>query len=388
MSVPFVLTPGPTFINEEVRREMSRELTNPDIDLGFYEVYKKLCEKLQRLLKTKNEVLILCGEGILGLEAACCSLTEEGDRVLVIDNGIFGAGFKDFVEMYGGEAVVFSMDYDKAIDVNELRAFLEKDSSFKYATVVHCETPSGITNPVDEICPLLNEYGIMSVVDSVSGIGGEEVLVDDWCMDIVLGGSQKCVSAPVGITFLSVSDRAKKAILGRKTPIKSFYCNLAAFEGWYEKKWFPYTMPIHLIYAMDKAVDRLLAEDSVKKHTLIAEAVRYAVCEGGLELYGKSGFSNTLTAVKVPEGINFDDIQREMLDKYNILIGSSFGYLFNKVIRLGHMGENCKAEYMYLLLKCFDDVLRGLGADLKGSLPVLFAKKIDESEWRNKYGKQ
>lgn len=380
MNTPFVLTPGPTYISETVRREMSRELTNPDIDLQFYDFYKNLCKKLQKIMHTKNEVLILCGEGILGLEAACCSLTEENDRVLIIDNGIFGAGFKGFVEMYGGKAVMYSADYDKAIDVEKLRAFLEKDSNFKYATVVHCETPSGITNPVNKICPLLKEYGIMTVTDSVSGIGGEELLTDEWDMDIVLGGSQKCLSAPVGLTFLSISPKAKAAILNRKTPIKSFYCNLAAFEGWYEKKWFPYTMPIHLIYALDKAADRLLEQNSVKKHALIAEAVRYAVVESGLELYPKNGFSNTLTAVNVPDCVKFEDIQKGMLDKYNILTGSSFGYLLNKVIRIGHMGENCNEEYMYLYLKALEEVITDLGVSLKSSLSVNFAKKLYEEK--------
>ena len=135
---------------------------------------------MAKILKTQNDVYILSGEGILGLEAACASLTESGDRVLVIDNGIFGKGFDDFVKMYGGEVVYFSDDYHKAIDVEKLEQFLEKDHDFKYATVVHCDTPTGVLNDLSKIGPLLKKYNILTVVDSVAAMVGENIEVDNW----------------------------------------------------------------------------------------------------------------------------------------------------------------------------------------------------------------
>ncbi|MCD7777487.1 MAG: alanine--glyoxylate aminotransferase family protein [Clostridiales bacterium] len=379
MSVPFVLTPGPTYISGEVREVLGRELTNPDIDPNFYEFYKNVCTKLQKLMKTENEVLILAGEGILGLEAACCSLTEEGDRVLIIDNGIFGAGFEDFVKLYGGETVVFKSDYRNEIDVNELKTFLERDHNFKYATIVHCETPSGIKNPVDKICPLLKEYGILSVVDSVSGMGGDKLETDKWQIDIALGGSQKCLSAPVGLTFLSLSKAALDVIYGRKTPVKSFYSNLAAFKDWYKNKWFPYTMPIHLIYALDKALDRTLSGDFVNRHKVIAEGIRYAVKKAGLEIYAQSGFSNTVTAVLLPESADFPTLQKYILEDFGILAGSSLGYLENKVIRIGHMGENCTGANMYRFLTALTYSLEKAGVKLKTNLQDNFKKEIEKN---------
>lgn len=152
MKKPLIMTPGPTEIHEDVRMAMAQEVTNPDLDINFFEYYKTTCNKLKELFNTKEDVLILNGEGILGLEAACASLIEPGDRVLCIDNGIFGKGFGDFVKIYGGEVIYFKGDYRKPIDLEELKSFLEKDSDFKLATLVHCETPSGITNPVDKIC--------------------------------------------------------------------------------------------------------------------------------------------------------------------------------------------------------------------------------------------
>lgn len=376
MKVPLVMTAGPTYVNEDVRRAMSVELTNPDIDYAFYDFYKGTCNKLQKLLHTENEVLILCGEGILGLEAACASLTEQGDRVLCIDNGIFGSGFADFVEMYGGEVIFFKSDYDKGIDINQLKHFLDNDNNFKYATVVHCETPSGITNNVKEICPLLKSYGIITVVDSVSAIGGEQLLVDDWKIDIALGGSQKCLSAPVGLTFLSISNQALGIIENRKTKIKSFYCNLGIFKNWYENKWFPYTMPNHLIYSLDKALDILLDGNFVKRHKIIADAVRFSITNSGLSLYPQNSFSNTLTAVNIPDGISFQQIYNDMLNDYNIMSGSSFGYLKDKIIRIGHMGENCTIEKVYYFLYALSKVLDKNNIKLENSLYKLFSESL------------
>lgn len=136
-----------------------------------------------------NEAFILDGEGILGLEAACASLTEPGDKVLVIDNGIYGKGFADFVAMYGGQVEFYTAPYTKAIDVEAFGKYLEKNHDFKYATLVHCDTPSGVLNPVEEISKKLHEYGIMTIVDSVSGMFGEPIHVDEGQIDILCGDS-------------------------------------------------------------------------------------------------------------------------------------------------------------------------------------------------------
>lgn len=369
MKKPLIMTPGPTQIHEDVRWAMSKNITNPDLDPNFFEYYKETCDKLKKLLNTKEDVLILDGEGILGLEAACASLIEPGDRVLCIDNGIFGKGFGDFAKIYGAKVIYFEEDYRNPIDLEKLKKFLEKDHDFKLATLVHCETPSGITNPIDKICPLLKEYGIISVVDSVSAIGGEPVEVDKWQIDMILGGSQKCISASPGLTFLSISKIAWDAILNRKTPIASFYCNLAIWRNWYQEKWFPYTQPISDIYGLDCAVDRILQNnDYIERHKKIGEAVRKAIIKSGLKLYPMNGYSNTVTTMLVPEGVTFDQINNHMLEKHNIMIAGAFDYLKDKVIRIGHMGENCYEEKVYITLKALDETLKKYKVKINGSL--------------------
>ena len=135
--------------------------------------------------------------------------------------------------MYGGEVVYFSGDYTNEIDIEELEKFLQKENDFKYATVVHCDTPTGVLNDLSKICPLLKRYNILTVVDSVAAMVGEEIRVDDWQIDIALGGSQKAISAPTGLTIVSISEDAKNSMKNRKMPIVGFYLNLTIWEKYY-----------------------------------------------------------------------------------------------------------------------------------------------------------
>jgi len=377
MKVAQIMTPGPTEVRENVRIARALATTNPDLDLQFYEFYKETCEKIGEFLKTKNSVRILSGEGILGLEAACASLTEVGDRVLVIDNGIFGEGFADFARMYGGEVVFFKGNRKCKIDIVELEKFLEKDHDFKYATVVHCDTPSGVLNDIAKICPLLKAKGILTVVDSVAAMGGEDIRVDEWQIDIALGASQKCISAPAGLTLLSISEDAFKFMEQRKSPIASYYCNLLVWKSYYEEKWFPYTPPISDIVGLRQAVDNIL-EDKViiERHDSIAKATRKAVMEAGLNLYVEEGYSNTVTVIEVPNGINDKELLKIMLDEFNVFISGSFGYLKGKVIRVGHMGENAKKDKVVYALLALQSSLKALGFQCKKDMVEVFLNEI------------
>ena len=374
-----IMTPGPTQVAENVRLARSLECTNPDLDEDFVEFYKETCEKISALLHTSNETLILSGEGILGLEAAIASMTEPGDKVLVLDNGIYGKGFADFVSMYGGKPELYTRDYRNTLDVKELEDFLADNHDYKYATVVHGDTPSGMLNDVAAICPLLKKYGILTVVDSVSASFGEPLNIDACQIDIMCGGSQKVVSAPPGLTFVVVSSDAKKAMTERKTPIASFYANLTTFAHYYEEKWFPYTMPISDIYGL-RAAFNLIAGDKTlyERHARIGSATRAAVKEAGLKLHLQSGYSNTVTVFDIPECTDAKSILDEMRTKYNIMLAGSFDELSGKVIRIGHMGENARLEHMVPALEALSATLTDLGVTLQGNLADLFLKHYRE----------
>ena len=377
MNNKFIYTPGPTIVRENVRFELAKNTTNPDIDIKFYDFYKNTCKKISSILNTQNDIYILSGEGILGLEAACASLTQPNDKVLVIDNGIFGRGFDKFVKMYGGQVVYFLGDYNKEIDIKELEKFLEKENDFKYATIVYCDTPTGVLNDLSKICPLLKKHNILTVVDSVSAMVGEKLDIDNWQIDIALGASQKAISAPAGLCIVSVSEDAKNAMKNRQVPIIGFYSNLTIWQDYYEKKWFPYTMPINEIIALDKAIDNILEEkieNVLARHEKIATATRKAFTEYGLKLYLENGYSNTVTAVEIPKEIGALNLTKHILQKYNMLISTSLSDYKDKLLRIGHMGENARLEYVVYVLNTIDKSLKELGFDSDKNLVELFNK--------------
>lgn len=368
-----LMTAGPTQVPENVRLARSRVFPNPDQDPKFVEFYHNTCRQLSSLLgSAEHETLILGGEGILGLEAACATLTEPGDCVLVLDNGIFGAGFADFVRIYGGIPTLYTTDYHRELDPIALRAYLENHHDFKYATLVHCDTPSGILNDISVLCPLLKEFGILSVVDSVAAMFGEPVDVKNG-IDILCGGSQKALSAPPGLAFVTISPDAWHLMKQRSTPVASFYANLLTFATYYEDQWFPYSMPVSDLYGFEVALENVLADPKrIMRHREIASACRSALEAGGISLYPESGYANTVTAFCVPEGLTPKAILDGMLKNHGIMLSGSFGPFAETVLRIGHMGANCNYKDMEETMGALNNVLSDLGASLHCHLGEAF----------------
>ncbi len=372
-----LMTPGPTMVRENVRQARSLVVGNPDIDPDFYDFYRDTCRLMSDLLHTKDETLILGGEGILALEAACASLTEPGDRVLVLDNGVFGRGFEDFVRLYGGTPVLYTVPSDRPIDPEALKKFLDKDHDFKYATVVHCETPSGVLNDLHALCTLLKSYDIMTVADSVSAMFAVDVSMENDQIDILCGGSQKVLSAPPGLSFVTLSPLAKETIRNRKTPVASFYANLQPFFTYYEDQWFPYTMPISDITGLRQAAENIKAEPGIQqRHATLAKATRAAVQAAGLTLYPVCAYSPTVTAVVIPQETTSKALLGAVREQHNILLAGSFGCFSGKLFRIGHMGENAYKEPLQASMRALDDVLPRLGVQVKASMEEVFLKNL------------
>lgn len=366
-----VMSAGPTTVNKEKLNLMLKNSTNTDLDKNYINLHRETEGLISKLVNTDSKSFIMLGEAILGLEAACSSLIEEGDRVLVIHNGFFGYGFKYFVEMYGGIPVMLEMDYTKGLDKDILEEYLKKDNNFKFATLVHCETPSGITNPIDEICPVLDRYNVLSVVDAVSSIGGEFIDFDSFKIDVLIGGSQKCLSVPSGLTLITISEKAESAVLKRKTPIKSYYCN---FRNHLEKsgsREFPYTMNDTLIYGLNLSLKNRIKMDYLKIHKNFGERVRKAFVNAGLELYPKSHYSNTVTTVLLPSHVSDLQVIEKMIDK-GIFISPGVGHLEGKSIRIGHMGDNLDEKLILETFKALDEVFIELNMELDKSLTESF----------------
>ncbi|MGE5561614.1 MAG: pyridoxal-phosphate-dependent aminotransferase family protein [Chloroflexota bacterium] len=374
-----LLTPGPTAVADEVRLALAEPAPNPDIDPGFAELYRDVAAKLGRLMGTSAPVLILPGEGLCGLEAAVAALVEPGEAVICLDNGVFGGGFADFVARYGGRPLVLREEYDRPFSPGAVAAFADQHPEARVATLVHCETPAGLINPVAGIIPELARRGIITIVDAVSSLGGEPFAADAWGADIVLGASQKCLSAPPGLAFLSVSERAWERIAARKSPVPGFYLNLTVWrENWLARGEFPYTQSAALVAALNVACERLLGEDDpVRRHAAIAAAVRAALTDGGLSLYAApEGRSNTVTAVRVPLGVDDARFRQQLVERHGLMIGGSFGPFAGKLWRIGHMGEGASSAAMFRVFHAFDRLLPESGFWPETQLTEAFARHL------------
>lgn len=333
-----LMTPGPTRIPQRVRQAMAREIQNPDLDPDFAKLYEKLEEKLQEVYGTKNDVLILGGEGILGIEASIASMMNQGDKVLCISNGIFGDGFADFVKMYKGEPTLCSVPYGQELDLEIVESAMEED--FKLATIVHCETPTGVLNDITPILKTLKERGVITIVDAVSSLGGCHVPVE--YIDVCIGGSQKCFSSAPGLTTVSISETAWKVIENKEQ--NTYYTSFKPWKDtWYGRREFPYTHLVSNIYGLDEAINMLLEEglgNVYSRHKECAKLCRDLGRNMGLELYPSQErlSSPTVTAFEL-EG-RAREIPVMLNKRYGILLGTSLGSLKNDVLRVGHMGAN------------------------------------------------
>lgn len=359
-----MMTAGPTMVSGNVLNARAKFFGNPDLDSNFLTLYTSICNKLSTLFKTeKSQVIVMNGEGMLGLDSACASLTEKGDRVLVISNGVFGQGFKDLVEIYGGEVTIFESDWKASINYTELKEFLEKDSNFKYATIVHCDTPSGILNDIGPICKLLKSKGILTVVDTVAAFGGVEFEMDEWGVDIALAASQKALSAAPGLTIVAISNNAWNIMENRLTPIPSFYCNFLLWKDIDKKDHFPYTMPASDIISLGIAINNLLSEPTFRifeKHVEMRDLCIERLKLMGCSLYLKDNFSPTATAFLPPSNIDPNKLIQHLKEKYNILLAGSYGPLASKIIRIGHMGENAREDRVRFTLDCLQKAISDL----------------------------
>jgi aspartate aminotransferase-like enzyme len=333
-----LMTPGPTALPPSVREAESRELINPDVDPAFDDLYEAVCRKLGRVYGApERDVVVLGGEGILGLEAAVASLVEPGEPVLCVANGLYGEGFAEFVASHGGEPTVVDAPHDEPLPVRAAREALATDD-YRIVTAVHCETPTGVHNDLGPLLDACDDHGALSVVDAVSSLGGTPVPTDR--IDVALGASQKCLSAPPGLTTAALSERAWAAVEARDP--EGLYTSLLPWretDGGY-----PYTHLSTLVAALDAALDLVLSEgvDAVfERHRRAARRCRERGAEIGLEPYAPALAAPTVTAFEVADA---ERLQRSLHEDHDVTLATGLGPHADDVLRVGHMGYNADVE--------------------------------------------
>jgi pyridoxamine--pyruvate transaminase len=334
---------GPVEVPERTLREMARPVLY-HYDPAFKEVFAHASDLLKRVYRTEYDVVIMQGEAILGLEAAAASLIEPGDKVLNLVSGVFGKWFELFIDKFGGETIELAVPYDDAIDPEDVHKALKANPGVKYLSVVHSETPSGTHNPVKEIGAIAHEFGVLTLVDTVSGLGGELLSPEEWGMDVAIAGPQKCLGGLPGLSLMSISPAAWRAMEGRAHPLRGSFLSILDWkETWLEKGRFPYTPSVTEMYALESTLTQVLEggiEHYCRRHQTIARACREGVKALGLDLWPvrEEIAAACVTAVKIPAGLTDEQIRGTMRHKYGVMISPGYGDLFEKVIRLGHMG--------------------------------------------------
>jgi aspartate aminotransferase-like enzyme len=343
-SIPMV--PGPVSVPQRILEAYQENYGSGDLETDFLELYNQTEVGLQAIYNTQNQVTIQTGEGMLGLWGALKSCLLTGDRVLALATGVFGYGIGEMAAAVGAQVRTIGLPYDQTLhDWEEIeRTIIEFRP--KMITVVHCETPSGTLNPLDELGRLKRRHNVpLLYADVVASLGGAPVLTDEWGIDLALGGSQKCLSMPPSLTFVAVSPAAWEVIEQVNYP---GYDALQPWAAAQKNFYFPYTPYWHGMAALKEAVDILLEEgleQAYARHERVAQLCRRELISAGLELFPAQEAvpSPTVTAVKVPQGIEWTELN-ERFRRHGLAVGGSYGPLAGKVFRLGHMGSQADQE--------------------------------------------
>lgn len=361
------LAAGPVEVTDRTLREQARPVLY-HYDPAFLELFERTSGLLQRVYQTQHDVVIMQGEAILGLEAAAACLISPSDKVLNLVSGVFGKWFELFIDKYGGETVEVAVPYNEAVDPDDVRAALKENPDIKFLSVVHSETPSGTENPVWEIGPIAKEFGVVTIVDTVSGLGGTAYSPEAWGIDVAVAGPQKCLGGPPGLSLMAISPDAWKAMENRQpSPVRGSYLSILDWkETWIEQRRFPYTPSVSDIYALESVLTQVLeagVERFAARHAAIARACREGAKGLGLELWParEEIAANAVTAVHIPEGLTDTQLRGHMRERYGVMISGGYGELAGKLFRLGHMGKAAHPTYLAAQLAVLERTLADLG---------------------------
>jgi aspartate aminotransferase-like enzyme len=385
------MIPGPTELPFPVIQAMNQPPTI-QYDKSFDElVLEPTVLALREVFQTRGEVIIMPGSGRTALEAAAVSVIEPGDRVLVIVAGVFGSLMREIMTRAGAEVTEFTVELGARLDLPRLAAEVARVRP-KAITLVHNETSTGTTYPAAEVGTLARDAGALFMLDTVSAIAGIDVRTDEWGVDLNMTGSQKCLAAPLGMSLVSVSDRAWEAMERRKHKASSLVYDLLRWkEHWIPAsrggqvpdgaaRRQPVSIPTHLTAAMGVAT-RLILEEGLphrfRRHAAAASALRAGAAAMGLEMFADPAvLSNTVACIKAPKGIDTAAVVARMRDQYGILIGTGLDKIRTTTLRIGTMGMTASPHYVLPTLSALEMALRDLGYEAPPGAGVAGAQRV------------
>jgi aspartate aminotransferase-like enzyme len=337
-----LMIPGPTNVAPTVLGAMARP-TLSHVSGSFANILKETLADLARIFKTNGLILPLAGSGTLGSEVALANVIEPGDKVLALSGGYFGDRLADVAATLGANVERFEVPWGSVAEPSEVQRKLSS-ADYKALLVVHVDTSTGAANPVEKLGRVAKEKNALFIVDTVCSLGGMDVQVDAWEIDVCFTGSQKALGVPPGLAIISFGPGALKARDQRKAPIGTYYGDLRRWAPVMEDptRYFA-THPVNMIYALHQSCKMILSEGldaRFTRHAKLAAAFRAAVRSIGLRLVCEEPTSaNTLTVAYYPDGVRDAEFRKTMAEKYGVVVAGGLGPLSQKAFRVGHMGN-------------------------------------------------
>jgi aspartate aminotransferase-like enzyme len=336
-----IMLPGPTNVSDRVMQAMLNPIINHRGD-AFRELYKGVLGKTRHLFQTEGEVLVLSSSGTGGVEAAVWNLIRPGDVAVVPVFGEFSTRLAETVETAGGKAIRVGSEFGKVPTLDQLKAAMDAQGSFKALYLVHNETSTGVTAPyVEAATKAARDHGAFAVIDAISSLGGYAIPVDRWGVDVCITGSQKCIAAPPGLALLSVSERVVEFM--KQSPPKTRYFEIPRYLEFGARGETPFTPALPLYYALDEALNELLEEglsNRVERHERMSILIYDGLAKLGLSAVAeKSVRSRTVVATYYPPGVDDAKFRKALAHDKGVVIAGGFGPFAGKVFRVGCMGQ-------------------------------------------------
>lgn len=359
-----LLGPGPSDVPQRILDAMARP-TLGHLDPDFVVMMDELKQLLQYAFVTKNEMtMAVSAPGSAGMEMCFANLVEPGDKVIVCQNGVFGGRMKENVERCGGKAVMIQDEWGKPVDLNKLKETLDQNKDAKIVAFVHAETSTGVRSDAKAIVALAHEYDCLTIVDAVTSFGGSELKVDEWEIDAIYSGSQKCLSCTPGLSPVSFGSKAVEVIKNRKSKVQSWFLDLNLVMGYWgsnAKRSYHHTAPINSLYGLHEALVILLEEgleNAWTRHYNNHLKLKDGLLDLGLEFFVEEQYRlPQLNAITLNDSIDDAAVRTKLLRNYGIEVGGGLGPMAGKIWRIGLMGHSSRQSNIDKLIGALKETL-------------------------------
>lgn len=361
-NVRFLMGPGPSDVHPRVLKAMATPLVG-HLDPQFLDIMNDIKGMLQQVFKTQNDLTFaVSATGSAGMETCLVNLLEPGDECVICVHGVFGGRMVDIAERCGAKVTRVDAAWGTAIQPEQVKAAVAKGKP-KLVAIVHAETSTGVRQPLEEISTIVHGAGALLVVDAVTSLGGIDLRVDEWGIDAIYSGTQKCLGAPPSLSPVSFGARAVAALEKRKTKVQSWYLDVSMVRNyWGNKRAYHHTAPISSAYALREALRMTLEEGldaRFARHAKNSDRLRVGLKELGIDYVVAPEIRlPQLNAVKIPAGVDDGKIRRQLLDEFNIEIGGGLGDFAGKIWRIGLMGASSTPNHVDMLLAALRQLIK------------------------------